>query len=326
MKKIIKNKNMTSVAPQAVRRARVLVVGDVMLDRYWFGDVSRISPEAPVPIVKVDRIEDRPGGAANVARNVAALSARSALLSVVGNDEPGRSLQQLLRREKVSTSLHTDKSIATTVKLRVIGRQQQLLRADFETLPSHEVLASKLKDYERLLKSCDVVILSDYGKGGLAHIARMIALARRRGVPVLVDPKGEDYSRYRGATLVTPNRAELRAVTGSWTSEAMLNSKAQALRQRLGLDGLLVTRSEEGMTLYRRGSKLHVPAQAREVYDVSGAGDTVIATVAVMLAAGQSMEDAVRIANRAASIVVGKFGTAVAYPHELFPEQAKESK
>jgi rfaE bifunctional protein kinase chain/domain len=326
MKKIIKNKNMPSVTLQAVRRARVLVVGDVMLDRYWFGDVSRISPEAPVPIVKVDRIEDRPGGAANVARNVAALSARSSLLSVVGRDEPGRSLKQLLRREKVLTSLHTDATISTTVKLRVIGRQQQLLRADFETLPSHEVLASKLKDYERLLKSCDVVILSDYGKGGLAHIARMIALARRRGVPVLVDPKGDDYSRYRGATLVTPNRAELRAVTGSWTSEAMLNSKAQALRQRLGLDGLLVTRSEEGMTLYRRGSKLHVPAQAREVYDVSGAGDTVIATVAVMLAAGESMEDAVRIANRAASIVVGKFGTAVAYPHELFPEQAKESQ
>jgi rfaE bifunctional protein kinase chain/domain len=326
MKKIIKNKNMPSVAPQAVRRARVLVVGDVMLDRYWFGDVSRISPEAPVPIVKVDRIEDRPGGAANVARNVAALGAQSSLLSVVGRDEPGRSLQQLLRREKVVTSLHTDATISTTVKLRVIGRQQQLLRADFETLPSHEVLASKLKDYERLLKSCDVVILSDYGKGGLAHIARMIALARRRGVPVLVDPKGEDYSRYRGATLVTPNRAELRAVTGHWTSEAMLNTKAQALRQRLGLGGLLVTRSEEGMTLYRRGSKLHVPAQAREVYDVSGAGDTVIATVAVMLAAGESIEDAVRIANRAASIVVGKFGTAVAYPHELFPEQAKESK
>ena len=325
MNKTAKNKAMTPTAPQAVRRARVLVVGDVMLDRYWFGEVSRISPEAPVPIVKVDRIEDRPGGAANVARNAAALGAKTALLSVVGRDEPGRSLQQLLRRENVATSLHADKTISTTVKLRVIGRQQQLLRADFETVPSHEVLASKLKDYQRLLKSCDVVILSDYGKGGLAHIAKMIALARRRGVPVLVDPKGEDYSRYRGATLVTPNRAELRAVTGIWTSEAMLNSKAQALRQRLGLGGLLVTRSEEGMTLYRRGSKLHVPAQAREVYDVSGAGDTVIATVAVMLAAGESMEDAVRIANRAASIVVGKFGTAVAHPDELFPVQDRES-
>jgi rfaE bifunctional protein kinase chain/domain len=308
----------------AIRRGRVLVVGDVMLDRYWFGDVSRISPEAPVPIVKVDRIEDRPGGAANVARNAAALGAKTSLLSVVGRDEPGRSLQQLLRREKVATSLHADATISTTVKLRVIGRQQQLLRADFETVPSHEVLASKLKDYQRLLKTADVVILSDYGKGGLAHIAKMIALARKRGIPVLVDPKGEDYSRYRGATLVTPNRAELRAVTGRWTSEAMLNSKAQTLRQRLGLGALLVTRSEEGMTLYRRGSRLHVPAQAREVYDVSGAGDTVIATIAVMLAAGEDMESAVRIANRAASIVVGKFGTAVVYPEELFPAQAKE--
>ncbi|MFZ9529523.1 MAG: bifunctional heptose 7-phosphate kinase/heptose 1-phosphate adenyltransferase, partial [Burkholderiales bacterium] len=249
----------------AIRRGRVLVVGDVMLDRYWFGDVSRISPEAPVPIVKVDRIEDRPGGAANVARNAAALGTKTSLLSVVGRDEPGRCLQQLLRREKVATSLHADATISTTVKLRVIGRQQQLLRADFETVPSHEVLASKLKDYQRLLKTADVVILSDYGKGGLAHIAKMIALARKRGIPVLVDPKGEDYSRYRGATLVTPNRAELRAVTGRWTSEAMLNSKAQALRQRLGLGALLLTRSEEGMTLYRRGSRLHVPAQAREV-------------------------------------------------------------
>ena len=296
----------------------MLVVGDVMLDRYWFGEVSRISPEAPVPIVKVDRIEERPGGAANVARNVSALCAKAALLSVVGRDEAGRCLKQLLQQEKVATSLHTDATISTTVKLRVIGRQQQLLRADFETLPSHEVLASKLKDYQRLLKNADVVILSDYGKGGLAHIAKMITAARSRGVPVLVDPKGEDYSRYRSATLVTPNRAELRAVTGGWTSERMLEAKAQALRQRLGLGGLLVTRSEEGMTLYRKGGKLHVPAQAREVYDVSGAGDTVIATIGVMLAAGKSMDSAIRIANRAAGIVVGKFGTAVVYPQELF--------
>jgi len=325
MSKTAKTKTAAaSAAPSSIRRARVLVVGDVMLDRYWFGEVSRISPEAPVPVVKVDRVEDRPGGAANVARNVAALGARTSLLSVVGRDEPGRCLQQLLRQEKVATSLHTDATIATTVKLRVIGRQQQLLRADFETLPSHEVLASKLKDYQRLLKTADVVILSDYGKGGLAHIARMIKLARSRDVPVLVDPKGEDYSRYRGATLVTPNRAELRAVIGGWSSEAMLNSRAQALRQRLGLGGLLVTRSEEGMTLFRRGSRLHVAAQAREVYDVSGAGDTVIATIGVMLAAGADMEGAVRIANRAAGIVVGKFGTAVVHPGELFPAMVKE--
>lgn len=302
-----------------VRRARVLVAGDVMLDRYWFGEVNRISPEAPVPVVKVDRVEERPGGAANVARNVAALSAKASLLSVVGRDEAGRCLRQLLKRDKIAASLHDDPTISTTVKLRVIGRRQQLLRADFETLPSHEVLASKLKDFERLLKSCDVVILSDYGKGGLAHIARMIALARRHKKPVLVDPKGEDYSRYRGATLVTPNRAELQAVVGGWSSETALTTKAQNLRQRLGINAILVTRSEEGMTLYRRGSRLHVPAQAREVYDVSGAGDTVIATIAVMLAAGQDLESAVRIANRAAGVVVGKFGTAVVRPDELFP-------
>jgi rfaE bifunctional protein kinase chain/domain len=307
-----------------IRRARVLVAGDVMLDRYWFGEVSRISPEAPVPVVKVDRVEERPGGAANVARNVAALSAKASLLSVVGRDEAGRCLRRLLKRDRITASLHDDPGIVTTVKLRLIGRRQQLLRADFETPPSHEVLASKLRDFERLLKNCDVVILSDYGKGGLAHIARMIALARRHNKPVLVDPKGEDYSRYRGATLVTPNRAELQAVVGGWSSEAALTAKAQKLRQHLGIGAMLVTRSEEGMTLYRRGSRLHVPAQAREVYDVSGAGDTVIATIAVMLAAGQDLESAVRIANRAAGIVVGKFGTAVVRPDELFSPALEE--
>lgn len=328
MKKTPQKKTATprNDLPAQIRRARVLVAGDVMLDRYWFGEVSRISPEAPVPVVKVDRVEERPGGAANVARNVAALAAKASLLSVVGRDEAGRCLRQLLKRDKITASLHDDPTISTTVKLRVIGRRQQLLRADFETSPSHEVLASKLKDFKRLLKSCDVVILSDYGKGGLTHIARMIALARRHNKPVLVDPKGEDYSRYRGATLVTPNRAELRAVIGDWNSETALTTKAQSLRQRLGIGAMLVTRSEEGMTLYRRGSRLHVPAQAREVYDVSGAGDTVIATIAVMLAAGQDLESAVRIANRAAGIVVGKFGTAVVQPDELFAAEQTEER
>ena len=328
MKKTPQKKTATprNDLPAQIRRARVLVAGDVMLDRYWFGEVSRISPEAPVPVVKVDRVEERPGGAANVARNVAALAAKASLLSVVGRDEAGRCLRQLLKRDKITASLHDDPTISTTVKLRVIGRRQQLLRADFETSPSHEVLASKLKDFKRLLKSCDVVILSDYGKGGLTHIARMIALARRHNKPVLVDPKGEDYSRYRGATLVTPNRAELRAVIGDWNSETALTTKAQSLRQQLGIGAMLVTRSEEGMTLYRRGSRLHVPAQAREVYDVSGAGDTVIATIAVMLAAGQDLESAVRIANRAAGIVVGKFGTAVVQPDELFAAEQTEER
>lgn len=298
-------------------RGRILVVGDVMLDRYWFGEVSRISPEAPVPVVKVDRIEERPGGAANVARNAAALGARTTLLSVIGRDEAGRSLAQALRREKVQAALHTDAAITTTVKLRVIGRHQQLLRADFETVPGHEVLASKLRDFRRLLKSCDVVILSDYGKGGLAHIAQMIRLARAAGRPVLVDPKGDDYSRYRGATLITPNRSELRAVVGAWGNEASLKRKAEALRRRLGLSGVLVTRSEEGMTLFTAGQRLHVPARAREVFDVSGAGDTVIGAIGVMLAAGMTLADAVGVANIAAGIVVGKFGTAVVYPEEL---------
>lgn len=300
--------------------ARVLVVGDVMLDRYWFGEVGRISPEAPVPIVKIDRLEERPGGAANVARNAAALGARVSLLSVIGADEAGTRLKRLLGKERIDARLHRDRSIDTTIKLRVIGRQQQLLRVDFETTPSHEVLASKLRDFGHMLRSADAVILSDYGKGGLAHIARMIAMARAAGRPVLVDPKGEDYSRYRGATMITPNRAEFRQVVGGWTSEPELTRKAQLLRRRLGIDALLITRSEEGMTLYQSGRRLHVAAQAREVYDVSGAGDTVIATLGTMLAGGLEIEEAVRIANRAAGIVVGKFGTAVVHPEELFGE------
>lgn len=301
-----------------IAAARVLVVGDVMLDRYWFGEVSRISPEAPVPVVKVDRTEARPGGAANVARNAAALGARVDLLSVVGDDEAGATLESLLQDEGIPAVLHRDSGITTTVKLRVIGRQQQLLRIDFETWPSHEVLASKLADFETILPEADLAILSDYGKGGLAHIERMIRFAREQGKAVLVDPKGEDYTRYRGATVLTPNRAELKQVVGGWRSEAELAEKAQRLRAELDLDALLVTRSEEGMSLFEAGGNLHVPTVAREVYDVSGAGDTVIATLGVMLAAGASLEEAVRTANRAAGIVVGKLGTAVAHPEELF--------
>ncbi|HEX6003187.1 MAG TPA: D-glycero-beta-D-manno-heptose-7-phosphate kinase [Burkholderiales bacterium] len=305
-----------------LKQARLLVVGDVMLDRYWFGEVGRISPEAPVPVVRIDRIEERPGGAANVARNAAALGAKVSLLSVIGADEAGTCLKQLLAKERISAELYRDRTIATTIKLRVIGRQQQLLRVDFERTPSHEVLASKLKDFGRMVRSADAVVLSDYGKGGLAHIARMIALARAAGKPVLVDPKGENYARYRGATVITPNRAEFRQVVGGWTSEAELTRKAQQLRRKLRIGSLLITRSEEGMTLFRNGSRVHVPAQAREVYDVSGAGDTVIATLGAMLAGGAAIDEAVRTANRAAGIVVGKFGTAVVHPEELFGAEA----
>jgi len=310
-----------SLHPARWKKARLLVVGDVMLDRYWFGDVGRISPEAPVPVVKIDRIEERPGGAANVARNAAALGTTVSLLSVIGADEAGTRLKRLLGKERIATQLYRDRSVATTIKLRVIGRRQQLLRVDFEKAPSHEVLASKLKDFGGMLRSADAVILSDYGKGGLAHIGKMIAMARRAGKPVLVDPKGEDYSRYRGATVITPNRAEFRQVVGGWASESELTRKAQQLRRRLGLAALLITRSEEGMTLYQTGRRLHVAAQAREVYDVSGAGDTVIATLGAMLAGGSGMEDAVHLANRAAGIVVGKFGTAVVSAEELFGKE-----
>ncbi len=298
-------------------RARVLVVGDVMLDRYWFGDVERISPEAPVPVVKIARSEERPGGAANVARNAAALGAQLTLLSVTGADEPGAALERLLAADGVRTLFHRDPSLATTVKLRVIGRQQQLLRIDFETAPSHEVLADKLADFDRLLGDADVVVLSDYGKGGLAHIATMIERAKAAGRPVLVDPKGEDWTRYRGATLITPNRTEFREVVGRWRDEREMTAKARALLTELDVGALLVTRSEEGMSLYTAASDEHIPAVAREVYDVSGAGDTVIATLGVLLGAGAPLPVAVRIANQAAGVVVGKLGTAVVTPEEL---------
>jgi rfaE bifunctional protein kinase chain/domain len=297
--------------------ARILVVGDVMLDRYWFGEVSRISPEAPVPVVKVERSEERPGGAANVARNCAALGARVALLSVVGADEAGRSLARLMHDSGIECSLHEDGQLSTTVKLRVIARQQQLLRIDFENAPDHEVLQAKLADFASRLAACDVVILSDYGKGGLAHITEMIALARAAGKQVLVDPKGEDYARYAGATLLTPNRSEMREVVGRWRDDAELAEKAARLRGELRLEALLVTRSEEGMTLFADSGAVHEPAVAREVYDVSGAGDTVIATLAVMLGSGLSLPLAMRQGDRAAGVVVGKLGTATCSLEEL---------
>jgi D-glycero-beta-D-manno-heptose-7-phosphate kinase len=296
---------------------RLLVVGDVMLDRYWFGEVNRISPEAPVPVVRVARSEERLGGAANVARNAAALGAQTSLLSVVGDDDAGRTLARLLQEGEIEAGLHVDRDIDTTVKLRVIGRQQQLLRIDFETTPSHEILQAKLAEFEKRVAESDVVILSDYGKGGLTHIAEMIRLARSAGKPVLVDPKGDDYAKYAGASVITPNRSELREVVGRWSSEDELFAKSEKLRAELGLAALLVTRSEEGMTLFAADERHHQPAQAREVFDVSGAGDTVIATLAVMLAAGFDWAEAIRVANVAAGIVVGKLGTAVVTRDEL---------
>jgi len=301
------------------------VVGDVMLDRYWFGDVSRISPEAPVPVVLINKEDERLGGAANVAWNCKDLGARTRLLSVVGRDEPGAKLAKLLKQKGIDASLHRDAKLDTTLKLRVIGRRQQLLRIDFETPPSREVLATKLQEFKQALSDCDVVILSDYGKGGLAHIAEMIRSARRARRRVLVDPKGDDYARYKGASVITPNVAELREVVGRWRDETDLRQRAEALRGKLGLEALLLTRGEEGMTLFTQRKPFTIKAEAREVFDVTGAGDTVIAALAVMLGAGASLENAVRIANRAAGIVVGKLGTATATSAELFGESSKRA-
>ncbi|MBC7574770.1 MAG: D-glycero-beta-D-manno-heptose-7-phosphate kinase [Herminiimonas sp.] len=308
----------TPAALASIERSRVLVVGDVMLDRYWFGEVNRISPEAPVPVVRIERREDRLGGAANVARNVAALGAGAALLGVVGTDEAGDMVERLLREAAIDCRLNRDPAISTVIKLRVIGRQQQLLRIDFEEPPSDAVLRDKLTQFNALASQFDVIVLSDYAKGSLVNVREMIALARGLGKTVLVDPKGDDFSPYAGASLLTPNKSELRRVVGSWSSEAQLTEKAQQLRVGLRLDALLVTRSEEGMTLYTAQDVLHMPAVAREVYDVSGAGDTVIAAVAVMLAAGRPIGAAVAIANRAGGIVVGKLGTATVTRDELF--------
>jgi rfaE bifunctional protein kinase chain/domain len=297
---------------------RVLVVGDVMLDRYWFGNVDRISPEAPVPVVRVENEQERVGGAANVALNVKTLGAQVTLMTMVGKDEPARRLQQLLDHHGVDTVLGHDDHMQTIVKLRVIGRSQQLIRIDFESEPAHEVLAQMLSEFERIVGSHDAVLFSDYGKGGLTHITRMIEMARSAGKPVLVDPKGIDYNRYAGATLITPNRSELSQATGAWRGEESLAVKVEALRKELGLEALLLTRSEEGMTLFDAQGVLHVSAHAREVFDVTGAGDTVIAAMAVLLASGIPLREAVPHANRAGGIVVGKFGTASVSYEELF--------
>ncbi len=299
-------------------KVRILVVGDVMLDRYWFGDVSRISPEAPVPVVRIAKREARLGGAANVARNAAALGTQAGLLGIVGNDEAGDEVQQLLEGSGIHSYLKRDEAISTIIKLRVIGRQQQMVRIDFEEAPTDTVLRDKLQQFKALLPDYDVIVLSDYAKGSLVAVADMIAAARAAGKVVMVDPKGDDFSRYAGATVLTPNKSEFKLIAGSWSSEEQLTAKAQAMRAELKLDALLLTRSEEGMTLYTDGGQYHTPAQAREVFDVSGAGDTVIATMACMLGAGAGWQEAVETANRAGGIVVGKLGTATVTHAELF--------
>jgi rfaE bifunctional protein kinase chain/domain len=298
-------------------KTNLLVVGDVMLDRYWFGDSDRISPEAPVPVVQVSKVDERLGGAANVARNVAALGANTTILGVVGEDEAGNRIHELLKQSGVNSQLEVDPKVPTTVKLRVIARQQQLIRLDFEETPSQTALEQKLARFEKALGAADVLVLSDYGKGALSQVAAMIEYARAQNKVILVDPKGEDYEKYRGATVITPNRSELRQVVGRWVDEDDLTRRAQELRRSLGIQALLLTRSEEGMSLFTDQGVSHVRAQAREVFDVSGAGDTVIATLAVALAAQWPLDRAMALANRAGGIVVGKLGTATVTSEEL---------
>jgi len=307
-----------TISKEKLSRARVLVVGDVMLDRYWYGAVDRISPEAPVPVVRITREEERNGGAANVAYNLVTLGAQSSLLTVVGDDEASHKLEALVANTGIQTYFGRDAQLKTTVKLRVIGRQQQLLRLDFENTPKTEVLASQTATFVDLLPSHDAVLFSDYGKGGLAHVSDMIERARAAGKPILIDPKGSDFSRYQHASVITPNRAELQQVIGAWQDESELQAKVQQLRERLSLNAVLLTRSEEGMTLFDADGQVSVSAQAREVFDVTGAGDTVIATMAALVAAGMSLREALPWANRAGGLVVGKFGTATVSYEELF--------
>ena len=307
-----------TVNKEQLSLAHVLVVGDVMLDRYWYGAVDRISPEAPVPVVRITREENRLGGCANVAFNAVSVGAQASLLSVVGDDEASHLLQELIAQSGITPYFGRDAQLKTTVKLRVIGRQQQLLRVDFENTPQNEVLSSQTQQFMQLLPDHPVVLFSDYGKGGLAHITDMISAARKSNKAVLIDPKGSDFSRYAGATCITPNRVELQQVMGSWNSEEELSTKAHNLRKALQLDAVLLTRSEEGMSLFDDQGVAHISAQAREVFDVTGAGDTVIATLAALVAAGMSLREAMPWANRAGGVVVGKFGTATVSYEELF--------
>ena len=298
--------------------AQVLVVGDLMLDRYWHGGTSRISPEAPVPVVNVAQTEDRVGGAGNVALNISALGAGASIVGVVGKDEAANALQTRLQSAGIYCDCQISESKPTITKLRVVSRHQQLLRLDFEEAFDAED-ASELPDKAgELLSKVGAVILSDYAKGALQEPQKLIQAARAAGVPVLVDPKGSDFFRYRGATLMTPNLSEFEAVVGHCANEQELVDKGIALLEELQMDALLVTRSEHGMTLIRSGMpELHLPARAREVFDVTGAGDTVISVLATALAAGNGLPESVAMANIAAGIVVGKLGTATISMPEL---------
>lgn len=307
-----------SAALPDLSHIHVLVVGDVMLDEYWFGAVERISPEAPVPIVAVDHGDKRGGGAANVALNVVGLGAKCSLLSVTGDDEHAAELERILAPRGIEVLFIKDDQYDTTVKQRVISRNQQLIRLDFERRPGDQVLSRCQSKFAELIGSADSVILSDYGKGCLRNVNELINQAKSRNTPVSVDPKGRDFARYRHASLITPNFAEFELVVGDVKDEETMNEKARQLVSDIAIEHLLVTLSDKGMKLYSNDNSIHYsPARAREVYDVSGAGDTVIACLGTLMASELEMKGILEIANAAAGIVVAKLGTAVADVEEI---------
>jgi len=298
--------------------AKVLIIGDLMLDRYWHGGSSRISPEAPVQVVNVNQIEERPGGAGNVALNISSLGCNARLIGITGTDEAATSLQTRLTAANVRCDFEKVAEVPTITKLRVISRQQQLIRLDFEEHFKGRGTSGLASRMEKQIKGCGAVILSDYAKGTLENIQELIQIANKHNVPVLVDPKGHDFEKYQGATLITPNLHEFEAVVGQCEDEHQLVEKGIELLNKHQWQALLITRGEQGMTLLRPNQpELHLPALAREVFDVTGAGDTVIGTLASALAAGSKIEDAVALANTAAGIVVVKLGTATVSAHEL---------
>lgn len=316
---------MTSQLPD-FQTARVLVFGDVMLDRYWHGPTSRISPEAPVPVVNIQDIENRAGGAGNVALNIATLGGHATLASVVGEDDNGQCLSSLLEQQQVTCEFLTSHDVPTITKLRVLSRHQQLIRLDFEQ-PQYTLNLDPLyQTFAKQVNEFGAVILSDYGKGTLQNPAQLIELAQKAGVPVLVDPKGKDFSKYKGATLITPNFSEFEGAVGACPDEATLERKARELLEQCQLTAVLITRSEKGMTLIERDAPaFHLPTKAREVFDVTGAGDTVISVLAAAIAAKQPLQEATALANTAAGIVVGKLGTATVTTEELRAERRQES-
>lgn len=297
---------------------RILVVGDVMLDRYWFGRVDRISPEAPVPVVTMENTEERIGGAGNVACNIAALGGQCTLLSVVGDDVAGRTLLDIATQSNITPHFVVDPNEQTTLKLRVMSRNQQLLRVDFESSPSTPTVTATLKKFAELLAGHQVVILSDYGKGSISKIEKLIKLTAEQNLPIVVDPKNSNFSRYQGATILTPNLKEFESVVGTVADDADMQHKANHLLQQHGLEKLLVTMSERGMVLFsRNGDPIRCQSCAKAVYDVSGAGDTVVAVMALAMAAGLDQRIGVALASNAAGIVVSKLGTATATIEEL---------